>query len=189
VTLLYRSLLRLYPRRHRSAFDAEMIKVFCEAKHDAAQMRFSKRSRFYLREVLGLIGGAARERFEGSQFQAECAASSGGTMDRRLQCHRFPRTAIVMMTLVFLIAVELIAKGEGLSRYLFHTYALNGTSQGWDLGRSVSHWPAHYGLLSGVLAGFAIAWLVGVLAWAIAYAMRKAGVQRLDDFETWSKSQ
>src|SRR6185437_903707 len=143
MSFLYRLLLQLYPWRYRSIFGNEMLSVFSEAQAEFRASHFHRRSRFYLRELLGLIGGAVRERLEDSQGAAKRAVHSGGTMDRRSQCLRFPNFAILMMVLVFVIAIEIIAKGEGLSRYLFHLYAANGSAQSWDLGRSASHWPSH----------------------------------------------
>lgn len=189
MTKIYRSLLKLYPREHRSVFADEMLTVFRDAQADAWQGRTVESVAFYLREISGLLGGAAHERIR--EFYAS-RPIKGGTMDERSRC-RFPRFAIVMMTIVFLIVVEIIAKGEGLSHYLFRMYTVSGqhiagAPEHWDLGKSFQHWPSRYGLLSGALVGFLIAWAAGVTAWVIAYLLRRTGAQRLEQFPSWPSS-
>jgi len=186
---IYRSLLKLYPEAHRLVFAEEMLGVFLDAQGEVEQRKVPERIVFYLREIAGLMLGAARERIR------ELHASNskiGGIMDRRSAC-RFPRFAIVMMTIVFLIVVELIAKGEGLSHYLFRMYTVGGqhvagAPEHWDLGKSLRQWPSHYGLLSGVVMVFLLAWGAGVAAWAIAYLLRRTGTQRLEEFPIWPGS-
>jgi len=53
---LYRLLLRLYPRHIRDEFGDEMLAVFSAAAHDGGGLWF------LLRECLGAVHGAARER-------------------------------------------------------------------------------------------------------------------------------
>lgn len=187
---LYRSLLKLYPEEHRLAFAEEMLGVFRDAQAEAGERTLAERLAFYLREMTGLMLGAARERMRELYC---CDWKIGGIMDRRSEC-RFPRFAIVMMTIVFLIVVELIAKGEGLSHYLFRMYTVSGqhvagTPEHWDLGNSLGQWPSHYGLLSGIAVVFLLAWAAGVAAWTIAYLLRRTGAQRLEEFPVWPSTQ
>src|SRR5947207_15673339 len=96
-----------------------------------------------------------------------------------------------MMMIVFAIAIEGIVKGQGMSHYLFQVSTVNGqlAVQARDLGRSIGQWPSHYGLISGIALCFLLAWIAGIAAWAVAYTMRRTGVQRLDDFQTWPQPQ
>jgi len=43
-------------------------------------------------------------------------------------------------------------------------------------------------LLYGFAFGFAIAWGVGLAVWAVVYAMRRSGVQRLSEVQTWPQA-
>jgi hypothetical protein len=43
-------------------------------------------------------------------------------------------------------------------------------------------------LLYGCAFGFAIAWGVGLAVWAVGYAMRRSGVQRLSEVRTWPQA-
>ena len=184
---IYQALLKLYPAEYRAVFGDEMLCVLRGVHAEMAHARARQRLAFYLREVTGLLRGAASEQIR--EIHA-CGINIGGTMNQRSRC-RFSRFSVVMMTVVLLISIELIAKGEGLSHYLFRMYTVSGqhvagTPQQWDLGKSFQYWPSHYGLLSGVLVGFLIAWAAGIVAWAIAYLLRRTGVQRLDNFPSWT---
>ncbi|HWC18869.1 MAG TPA: hypothetical protein VG498_17800 [Terriglobales bacterium] len=186
---IYQKLLKLYPEDYRYIFADEMVRVFCDAQTDAEQGTIPERLVFYLREITGLMFGAAHERIR--QLHA-CDFKIGEIMDQRSQC-RFPSFAIAMMTIVFLIVLELIAKGQGLSHYLFHMYTVGGqhvagTPEHWDLGKSFQQWPSHYGLLSGVVVVFVLAWTAGLIAWAIAYMLHRTGTQRLEEFPIWPRS-
>jgi hypothetical protein len=192
VAAFYRSLLKLYPREHRSTFADEMLDVFRDARADAGQRTVGGRMAFYLREIAGLLGGAARERLRDLRVSHECKLKIGGSMNQQSRC-RFPRFSVVMMTVIFLIVLEIIAKGEGLSHYLFGLPAANGQplaagQERWNLGNSIQHWPSHYGLLSGVALGFLIAWAAGLAAWAIAYLLRRTGVQHFGETQSWPAS-
>jgi hypothetical protein len=57
----YSSLLRLYPRGHRVVFADEMLAVFDEAAQERMRQGWGASARFALRELAGLIIGAARE--------------------------------------------------------------------------------------------------------------------------------
>jgi hypothetical protein len=179
VVALFESLLRLYPRTYRGTFAEEMVQVFRQAEADAEERRFGERAAFYLRELVGLIGGAVRERLRRGKSRGK-ESPNGESMKQKDQC-RFPLFSILMMTIIFMIVIELIAKGEGLSQSLFAIES----GRGWDLGRSARLWPSHWGLISGIATGFLIAWLAGVTAWIVAYAMRRTGAQKLGEFHTW----
>jgi hypothetical protein len=181
MTAMYRLLLKLYPCRYRSVFGTEMLADFRDAQCDASHSGVRCCLVFYLREVLGLLTGAARERLLASQ-SVPCELNIGGTMTRPSRC-RFPNSAIVMMTIVFLIVLEMIAKIQGVAHY-FRAISVDG-----HISKSVRSWPSHYGLVSGIAVCFAVAWAVGLIAWAIAYATQRSGAQRFDQFQTWPQSQ
>lgn len=186
---IYQSLLRLYPQDYRYIFADEMIRVFRDAQSDLERGTMAARFAFYLREITGLVLGASRERIRELHDRN---FKIGGTMDQQSRC-RFPAFAIAMMMIVFVIVLELIVKGQGLSHYLFQIYGVGGqhvagSPEHWDLGKSLQRWPSHYGLVSGVVAGFLLAWGAGAVAWALAYLLRRTGAQRLEEFAVWPSS-
>jgi hypothetical protein len=174
-------------------FAAEMLDVFQQAQADAANRSISWSMVFYMREIAGLLRGAAHERVRNVHASSGCELKLGGNMNQQPRCH-FPRFAIVMMTVIFVLVLEIIAKGEGLSHYLFRLSAMGGPplppgQERWNLGNSIQHWPSHYGLISGVAMGFLIAWAVGVIAWAFAYLLRRTGAQHFDQTQSWPVNQ
>lgn len=102
-------------------------------------------------------------------------------MKKTDECRRFPGFVIVMMTILFVLLIELIAKGEGLSRY---TAAVQMSGH-WDLGKSVRFWPTYWRMVSFIVTLFVTAWLGGITAWMVAYALRKTAAQRLGEFQAW----
>ncbi len=186
---VYERLLRLYPASYRAAFAGEMAEVFRESERDARSLPRLDRVAFYLNEYAGLAAGAIREQLHaagqprGWQFF--------GSRSLYMQPERkFSKVAIVFMCLAFAIIVETIIKGQGIAAYIYQVYTANGhvvieTRQHLALGNSLSTWPSHYGLVSCILTGFVIAWIVGAAAWVSMNAMRRSGAQRMDDLETW----
>ena len=90
----------------------------------------------------------------------------------------FPRSAIVMMTFVLVIVIGMIAKIQGVSHFYGKIITGELPHQPWQ-------WPSYYGLISGIALCFLLAWIVGALVWAVAYAMRRTAAQQLGTFETW----
>ncbi len=173
----YRLLLKLYPDREN--FADEMLGVFAAAEAEASSKSIEQRAAFYLRELLGLAGGALGERLHRSGCHPSRGKelSIGGVMILENRC-RFPRSATAMMTFVLVITVGMIAKIQGVSH--FYGKLISG-----ELPRQPLHWPSYYGLISGIVVCFLAAWIVGAAVWAVAYAMRRTRAQQLGDFETW----
>jgi hypothetical protein len=172
----YRFLLRLYPPLHREQFADEMLAIFTEAEADAQCEGIPERLRFYLREALGVAGGIVRERL---RYIVPCRQEGlkiGGPMILESGC-RFPRSATAVMALVLMIVVGMIVKIQGVSH-------LRGTIHG-QLPPQLWLWPSHYGLISGIVVVFLLAWIVGAAVWTVAYAMRRTAAQQLGNFETW----
>lgn len=174
--MICRFLLKLYPPLHRENFAEEMLGVFKEAEADVRSEGIPVRAAFYLRETLGLAGGALRERLRsiGLDSCRREQAGMGGIMILQTR-YRFPRSATAMMTFVLVIVVGMIAKIQGVSHY---ANVIPG-----ELPRQPWQWPSYYGLISGIVVCFLLAWIVGAAVWAVAYAMRRTPAQQLD--ETW----
>jgi hypothetical protein len=55
-------------------------------------------------------------------------------------------------------------------------------------GNSLADWPSHWGLLASIALFFVLTWLAAIVAWTIAHSMRRSGVHRLDDAQTWPQT-
>lgn len=192
MTRLYRFLLKLYPPSDRLAFGDEMLDVFLQAEADAAGCGAVSRAWFYFREWSDLLAGAARERLyalgetRGWKFLSE----RGPVMHRE---RRYPYTSIVFMSLALAIIVLTIAKAQGIAYYVVQMYTINGqlviqTRQHLEMGNAITHWPSHWGLLASIGMFFAVTWLAAVVAWVVTHALRRSGVQRLDEVQTWPQA-
>ena len=177
MTALYRCLLKLYPSTHRYKFADEMLDVFTEAEAEARCASIRSRAGFYFREFSGLVSGVLREQFCAADVCERGDLKMGGIMIRQTRC-RFPRSSIVMMTVVFVIVLGMIAKIQGVSH--FYGKVISG-----ELPHQPLQWPSYYGLISGIAVVFLLAWVAGLAVWAIAYAMRRTAAQQLGDFEAW----
>jgi hypothetical protein len=170
---LYRHLLRLYPASHRDRFGEEMVLVFGEMQAESARMGTGTQIGFYLRETAGLMTGALQERWR---------ALAGGSIwllfptlfptlfsARRVRMHnefRFPKTTAVLMTIILAGVVLAIKKGETISSS--HVNPPIGPLP-----------PTHSVLLGGIFLTLAFFYAVGLIGWAILFAMRRSGVHRL----------
>ena len=180
MTALYRCLLRLYPHAHRCKFADEMLDVFVEAEAKTRCTGIVERAAFYLREFTGVVSGGLREQLCSFHLCERQDLQIGGIMIRQTRC-RFPRSAIFMMTIVFVIVLGMIAKIQGVSH--FYGKIISG-----ELPHQPSQWPSYYGLISGIAVVFLLAWVAGIAVWAIAYAMRRTAAQQLGDFEAWPQA-
>src|ERR1043166_7683031 len=105
---LYRGLLRLYPRNYFREYAAEMTFVFTQAEETAQKAGLRVRAAFCCREIAGVLTGALRERF---RFETP---NSFRRFDMRKE-FRFPRSTVVLMTLIFAALVHAINNGRVIS--------------------------------------------------------------------------
>ena len=170
---LYRRLLCLYPASHRREYGQEMTAVFCEAQTAVQGQSLLVRSRFCVRELTGVLRGALQE-----HLWAIASLHSWGLLpSRRFTMRsqfRYPNIAIVLMTIILAIVVGLIEKGLAISASLPHINPALPPIQA-----------AQHSLPQTFALGFAIAWAAGVIGWAVLFALRRSGAQRLSDVETW----
>src|SRR5262249_27960625 len=116
MTAMYRCLLAFYPRMHRHKFADEMLDVFVEAEAEARGKGIRELTTFYFREFTGLASGGMREQLCATDICERESFRLGGIMIRQTRC-RFPRSAIVIMTLVLVIVLGMIAKIQGVSHF------------------------------------------------------------------------
>lgn len=172
---IYRFLLKLYPSVHRQTFAEEMLGVFAEAEREFKDEAFCERAIFYAREVLGLARGSVREQVHEIDLCRRQRLKVGGNMVLHIK-FRFPWSAILMMTFVLVIVVAGIVKIQGVSHFYGKTISGELPHVPWE-------WPSHYGLISGIAVYFLLAWIAGIGAWAIAYAMHRTAAQQLGNLE------
>lgn len=150
----YQRFLRLYPRDHREDFGEEMAGVFCELRAEAAAKRPLPRMRFYVREGMGLMLGAMQEHWR--EF-----------FTRRFSMRnefRFPKATWILMTIILAGVALAIEKGE----------AISATFARLDPAAGPIYLPGQHTLLSGLVFLFLIMHGLGLLAWAVLFALRRS---------------
>lgn len=166
---VYQRLLWLYPAEHRREFGEEMCGVFQEVSAEISGAGIFTRGLFFGREYAGLLSGALREHLRGF------AIFDGGVLlsTRRFNMRngfRFPKSTAVLMTLILLGVILAIRKGEAIAYSLPHS----------NPQLPPIH-PVPSMLLSGIPLFFLFFYAVGLIGWAILFAMRRSGMHRLDE--------
>ena len=165
---LYRCLLYFYPADYRREFGDEMAAVYLQARNVTAGGRVTAGATFYAREIVGLISGAVRGHVRRLVGWGDWVPSR--RFDMRPQ-FRFPRSTVFLMCAILagvVLAIEkariVVQMKEGLP---------HGTTAVWD--------PMLWSLL------LALALVLAAVAsiWGILFALRRTGMQRLDQVHTW----
>jgi hypothetical protein len=158
---LYRCLLRLYPAGYFREYGGEMAAVFRQAQEAARHLSVRARALFCLREISGVLAGALHEHFRYVH----------GNPLRRLDMRsfRFPRSAIVLMSVILGMVVVTIEKAQNIH---------SSTPVGFAIWHRVPR-----AIAFGILPFFILA----AIAYAILFALRQTGVQRLSNVQTWTE--
>jgi len=85
---------------------------------------------------------------------------------------RFPKATAFLMTVILAGTVLAIGKAQAISASLPHINPPVGPIQ-----------PDHFGFLPAVALMFAIAYVVGLLGWAILFALKRSGTHRLSGMQ------
>jgi hypothetical protein len=156
---VYRGLLRLYPTGFIREFGEEMLWVFCRAQEEARRGGLKAQAVFFVREIWGVLAGAmyAQLRYGGwNRFRRFHMRSD----------FRFPRTTLVLMTLI-LGAVSLATRrGLGIA-------AMANAPERWTSMLLFFLWVC--ALLCALASG----------GYAILFALRRSGSHRLSNADTW----
>jgi hypothetical protein len=159
---IYRCLLYLYPKLYRRQFADEMCSVFAEVRSDA-RTRLAVKISFYAREIGGLLFGALREH--------QRSAIGPSFLFRRFNMQpqfRFPRSTVLLMVVIFTGVLLTIAKATTVE-----------LAYGETLG---SVWPS---LISILICMVVIMFAAAAIGWGILHGLRRSGVHRLADMQTW----
>ncbi len=162
ILTVYCWLLCLYPGSYRDEFGAEMTSVFHHAKSDLPPALAAKIS-FYQREFCGLLAGALCAHLHGL-FGPPI---SFRRFDMQAQ-FRFPRSTVFLMLVIMAGVMLTIAKASSVA--------------GGTLG---SAWSALLSLLIWMLLSMSTA---AALVWGILHTLRRSGVHRLDNVQSWMRS-
>lgn len=159
---VYRSLLYLYPPAYRREFAAEMTAVFLDAQRSLDARPFDARVTFCAREFTGLVAGAIRQHLE---------IFIGSPESRRFDMRpefRFPRSAITLMLIILAGVILTIEKcAEVTMQYS---------------GPVITMWSTFW---SFVVLAFLLVCVAAVGCWGILYAIKRSGLHRLNNVQTW----
>jgi hypothetical protein len=161
---LYRCLLRLYPRRYFQEYAGEMAAVFLQAWESYRHRSLSVRVAFCADELWGVFTGALGEHLH---------YYDRTSMIRRfdMRAFRFPRSTIFLMALILVAVVTAIEKGRILSMQLA-TGNMNA--------------PAVWSAIPRVFLGAcAFMFAAGAIGYGLMFVLRRAGVQRFPNVQTW----
>ncbi len=154
-------LLRLYPRQWQGKFSTEMSDVLRQVCDDARSQGVLSQCRLWIKESAGLLRGAVQERFW-SPLGDRWFPVANWRLAMRSE-FRYPRATAPIMTLIFVAIMLVIYKA--------------GTVQP----------QAEYS--TGYVLIFAVALLVvaavGGLGWLVLHWLRRSGVHRLAEVQTW----
>ncbi len=171
MSALSRYLLYLYPAAHRLEFGEEMGEVLRQRWTERRKESAVSRWVLYAREAGGLLSGAARE-----HVRAVTGPYLWGEFPiRRIHMRtefRFPKATPVLMTLILAAVVMAIEKARAIQMSVPASHQEVGPIQSAD-----------FTVLPSFVLLFVLACVVGAIGWAIAYALRRSGVQRLEELK------
>lgn len=160
----YTWLLYLYPSLYRREYKDEMVSVFRDAYSDVKAGSVKVSISFRVREILGLLAGAAREHIRVITGNSQLISLRG--FDMRTE-FRFPRSTVFLMSIIFAGVIVVMEKANTIMvKY----------SAGVD-----SIWPSLPWFLGFTLL-FTCAGAVVVLG--ILFALGRTGTQRLANIQT-----
>jgi hypothetical protein len=163
---LCRSLLCLYPASYREEYSEEMMAVLCDVQAEIRKESAARRAWFEIHEVGGLLCGAIEE-----HFRAITSSYRRGIFERRFTMRsefRFPKTTVALMTIILVAIMVIIEKAKAISASLPHTNPAVGPIQ-----------PEQFTIVTTFLIIFVAAGVVAAIGWAVLFALRRSGVQRL----------
>lgn len=168
---LSRYLLYLYPAAHRMEFGEEMKEVLRERQNEVAKRGAMSRWMSNGREIGGLLRGAAQE-----HARAATGLYSWEEFPiRRIRMRkefRFPKATPVLMMVILVAILMAIEKARAIQ--------LSVPPSHQDVGPIQS---ANFTVVPTFGLLLVMGCVVGAIAWAVAYALRRSGVQRLEELK------
>jgi len=168
---LSRYLLYLYPPAHRMEFGAEMSEVLSERQNDIGKRGALARWISNGREIAGLLRGAAQEHVRAATGLYSWEEFSIRRIRMRTE-FRFPKATPVLMTVILVAVLMAIEKARAIQLSVPPSHQQVGPIQSANFTVVPT-----FGLL------LVLGCVVGAIAWAVAYALRRSGVQRLEELK------
>jgi len=164
---IYALLLRLYPAAYREEFGREMADVFQQALGDARSRGAFAATKFFTREIAGLLREGLAQRLASVCMVHELLVhlGRGFTMERQF---RYSRVSISFMA----VSLVIVLMAMGRAADIVHLY---------------SPLQKGYGLVRPLITCLLLANAAGLLAWLVRFAVRRSGSHRLEQVETWHK--
>ena len=156
---LYRALLYLYPSLYRREYADEMISVFRDAHADVSAASVTHRMSFRIRETLGLLAGAVRERVRIVSGRYPLITF------RRFDMHpefRFPRSTVFLMSIIFAGVILAMEKANLIQLKYAAGAGSIWPSVPWFLGFTVLFTCA-----------------AALVVWGVLFALGRTGAHRL----------
>jgi len=166
---LCRYLLYLYPPAHRVEYGEEMAAVLFERQAESQRSGVLARWAFWAREIAGLLRGALQE-------HVLAATGLHSWVEFRLRRFsmrsefRFPKATGWLMLVILAAVVMAIEKAKAISASLPDTHPYVGPIQ-----------PAQFTVISTFAVVFVAGCVIGAVGWAVLFALRRSGVQRLSE--------
>jgi hypothetical protein len=168
---LSRYLLYLYPAAHRMEFGEEMSDVLSERQNDIGKRGALARWISNGREIGGLLRGAAQEHVRAATGLYSWEEFPIRRMRMRTE-FRFPKATPVLMMVILVAVLMAIEKARAIQLSVPPSHQEVGPIQSANFTVVPT-----FGLL------LVLGCVVGAIAWAVAYALRRSGVQRLEELK------
>jgi len=166
---LCRDLLYLYPSAHRLEYGEEMAAVLCERQRELWNSSLVARWLFWAREIYGLLRGALQEHVRAITVLHPWAVFPLRRFSMRSE-FRFPKATGWLMLVILAAIVMVYEKAKAIQASLPDTHPYVGPIQ-----------PAQFTLISTFAVVFVAGCVVGAVGWAILFALRRSGTQRLSE--------
>ena len=174
--LLYHFLVHLYPATYRGEYGEEMLAVLSEVLTENQKKGVMARIVSAVCEIAGLLCGALREHIRNiaGSIRVEKSFSRRVTMRSDF---RFPKATVTLMALVLLAVFLAIEEGKDIQASIAYANPQVGPI----------HPTQQLALLPTLLLVLAFACLMGAFGWAMLFALRRTGSQRLSNVDVSSR--
>ena len=167
----YQLLLNLYPASYRDEYQQEMLSVLVQLNERSSQQSWPERFLLAARESAGLLRGALQEHFY--------AFTGSNPLDvfpnRRILMRsefRFPKTTVTLMTIILVAIIVAIEKAKAISESIPPGSTPVGPIR-----------PDYVGVVPAFLIALASACVMGLIGWAVLFALRRSGIHRLSSMQ------
>lgn len=168
---LYRSLLYLYPAEYRREYGEEMMDVLSEVQAETRKRSGLARVLSGVHESGGLLHGALVEHLRSITGSYDSGIFSSRFLSRRFAMRsefRFPKATVALMTVILAAIIFTIEKAKAISASVPHANPAVGPIHS-----------AQFTILPSLLVAMISAIVVGVIGWAILFALHRSGVHHL----------